>query len=201
MVYVRPDAAFGIEALPSKRRSKVRRGFKKVQVALITESESYLDDMLEIVKSARERTSAGLPTRYYDKRSNQWRSWIRTSANYPGRFIFGALVSGRLVSYFFCTAVEKSLYIDAAKSHSDFLNLYANDALLFAVMDFAFNTLKVRKLVYGEYAPQDAHLNYFKESYGFSAESIPERLVLSPGMTAAYRCRHYIGSFRKRFLW
>lgn len=200
MVREAPGNSFNIDDLTASRRSKVRRGFKKNEIACITDITPFLEDALEIVRSARQRTGAGRSVQYYAKRGSHWKDGLQHLASLPGRRVFAALIGGCMISYFFTTVVDRTLYIDAAKSHSDYLNLYANDALIYTIMEFAYNTLNVRSIVYGEHAPGDDALNYFKESYGFTADPIPERLVLRPGVRLAYRNRRRISGIRYRFL-
>jgi hypothetical protein len=180
MVHRNDCGTYDIAQVSASRRSKIRRGMKKSHIINIVDVRPYLSDALAIVVSARERTGSGLPVTHYQKYGERWKADFSRLASLPGRFLLGATTSNRLVSYLFCTAVERTLYIGAAKNHTEFLQLYANDALLHCAFDLAYNELRLERIVYGDYVPNDPSLNYFKESYGFTKVAIPRVSILSP---------------------
>ncbi len=193
------DTTFEIRSISAKRRSNVRRGLKKSQIRRISDTGDHLDEMLDIVVSARKRTGAGQPESYYVQAGSEWKQHIHALLQCHGRYCFGSFVQDRLVAYFFCTAVEDTFIIDAAKSHSEFLSYYVNDALLYSAIDFAFNGCGSNRIIYGDYAPDDAALNYFKQSYDFVPTTIYEKQFFVPGVKSLYRYRAAISRFLGKF--
>lgn len=189
---------FDITELNAGRRSKVRRGLKKSTVGAIHDMRPYLDDAMAIAMAARSRTGSGLPVAYYRKHGARWKEALARASGLPGRHVFGAVLDGRLVSYLFCTAVDGAMYIGAAKNHDEALGIYANDALVYSVLDFAFNTLRAVRVHYGDFTPDDEPLNYFKASYGFEPVTMPTRVYLRPAVSMLYAQRRRLQSLRPR---
>ena len=175
-----PGKPFTLEALSSSRRSKVRRGLKKNEVRRIADLEPLIEDVRQIVVSTRMRTGVGLPADYYVRRYDQWRHDMLALFGMEDRPWWGAFAEGRLVAYYQTARVDDTLSICAAKSHSDFLANYPNDALLYVVMEEAFNQMGCRCIEYGDWSAEDERLQYFKQSYGFAKHDYPEYVHLNP---------------------
>lgn len=181
------EKSFGIEYLPSSRRSKVRRGEKKTQVKRITNLESLIKDVQQIVISTRMRTGVGLPASYYSQYYNKWRDDMLKLFEMEDRPWWGVFCDGRLIAYYQTTVLEDMLFINAAKSHSDFLSNYPNDVLLYTVLCDAFNERGCRFVEFGDWSLTDSNLTYFKESYGFRRYEFPIYRHLSPLARPAYK--------------
>ncbi len=180
---------FGLEDLPSRRRSQVRRGLKKTEVKRIEELAPLMEDVRQIVISTRMRTGVGLPVSHYTDHFAEWSRSILKLFAMKDRPWWGGFVDGRLVAYFQTTWLDDMLTIGAAKSHTDFLAHCPNDALLFAVMDEAFNRMKCRCIEYGDWTREDERLQYFKQSYGFTKHDFPEHIHLNPLARPVLRLR------------
>ena len=175
-----PGVPFGLEDLSSRRRSQVRRGLKKTEVRRIEDLAPLMEDVRQIVISTRMRTGVGLPVSHYTDHFDQWSRNILTLFAMKDRPWWGGFVGGRLVAYFQTMRLEDMLTIGAAKSHTDYLAHCPNDALLYCVLEDAFNRLGCRCVEYGDWSPEDARLQYFKESYGFTRRDYPEYIHLNP---------------------
>ena len=170
---------FEITDLSSSRRSKVRRGQKKNEIRLITNLQFHLEDLRKVVISTRLRTGVGNPVSYYFDHYAKWCKEMLSLFEMDDRFWWGAFIDGRFVAYYQTVLVESTLFIMAAKSHSDFLANYPNDTILFTVMSHALNELGCRKIEYGDWSQSDEKLFYFKQSYGFKKCDFPEYLHLN----------------------
>ena len=67
---------FDIETLSSNRRSKVRRGLKRNEIVRVDNVEPYIDQLKDVVISARERTGDGKPVSYYQNNFEEWKNYI-----------------------------------------------------------------------------------------------------------------------------
>ena len=192
-----PGVPFGLGDLSSSRRSKVRRGLKKNEVRRIEDLEPLIEDVRQIVISTRQRTGVGLPVSYYEQRREKWRGDMLRLFGMADRPWWGAFVGGRLVAYYQTAWLEDTLEICAAKSHSDHLANYPNDALLYVVMDEAFNRMGCRRVEYGDWTAQDDRLQYFKQSYGFERRDFPQYLHLNPLAGPVLRLRRTLLRLRR----
>ena len=180
---------FGLEDLSSRRRSQVRRGLKKTEVKRIDDLEPLMEDVRQIVISTRMRTGVGLPVSHYTDHFDGWKKSILKLFAMEDRPWWGGFIDGRLVAYYQTTLLEDMLSIGAAKSHSDFLANCPNDAILYVVMEEAFNRMGCRCVEYGDWSPEDERLQYFKQSYGFAKHEFPEHIHLNPLARPVLRLR------------
>lgn len=164
--------AFDIETLSSNRRSKVRRGLKRNEIVRVDNVEPYIDQLKDVVISARERTGDGKPVSYYQNNFEEWKNYILRLAPMKDRDFWLAFQEDKVAAYFHVTIVGDLCMVGAAKSHSDYLKHYPNDALVFSVLDYAINKKKCKTIVYGDWVESDAHLNKFKEGYGFEKKDM-----------------------------
>jgi hypothetical protein len=176
-VMAREKGGFDISELSSNRRSKVRRGLKRNEICITDEIKPHLEQMKALVVSARERTGAGKPIEYYDTNYQEWQETMLKLAKMKDRKFWLAYQGEQLAAYFHTTQIQDMLIINAAKSHSDFLSNYPNDALAHEVMDYASNHQNCKYLVYGHWVESDTSLNKFKESFGFTRKVLRERIV------------------------
>lgn len=173
---------FSIETFSSNRRSKIRRGLKRLDVKLVTDIKPYLSRMMEVASDARKRTGAGQPVEYYQTHGTTWQRTIHTMAGMKDNFFLVALKDDILVAYYHCLIIDKIMSITAAKSHSEYLRDYPNDALAFKSLEYAFNQWGCSSVLFGDYATADTSLNLFKEGYGFQCVKIPQYECLLPGV-------------------
>lgn len=171
---------FSIDLFSANRRSKIRRGLKRLEILTAVDPEPYLNQMVEIVKSARKRTGAGRPIEYYEKNHELWKHTIRSIATMKDNFFFVALKNNEAIAYYHCVLVDKTMSVTAAKSHSHFLKDYPNDALIFTAMEFAHRQNCCTDLFFGDFSISDEKLNQFKFGYGFECQEIPQFQKLNP---------------------
>ena len=139
-----------------------------------------MEDVRQIVISTRLRTGVGLPVSHYTDHFAEWRRSILKLFAMKDRPWWGGFVDGRMVAYYQTTLLDDMLTIGAAKSHTDFLANCPNDAILYAVMEEAFNRMGCRCVEYGDWSPEDERLQFFKQSYGFVKCDLPEDIHLNP---------------------
>ncbi len=175
------DNSFDISSLSSNRRSKIRRGLKRIDVRLVDDIQPMLPRMMEVVVDARNRTGSGLSVQYYERHGASWQKTIQKLAGMKDNYFLVALKEGVVVAYYHLVVVGKTMSITAAKSHTDYLKEYPNDALIFTALDNAYNHWGCNSVWFGDYA-DDPTLNQFKQGYGFQCVEIPKYECLRPGV-------------------
>jgi len=172
------EKAFDLADITSKKRNQVRKGLKICEVKPIECLDGLWLDMQRVNISHSKRTGCGKPAKYHTDRYREWSSYIARLHALQSRQWFGAFVEGRLASYFYGYAVGWTYIIDAAKTDSDFLWANPNDALLFTMLEHAYNKEGCDLVVYGGHAPGDDSLAAFKMKYGFEISAYPVNLCL-----------------------
>ncbi len=189
-IYEHPEGVvYEINSLISKKRNQVRKGLRCCEIRRIEELESHIESLKEINIIVRERIGVGLPATYYTEHFSEWRRRMLTYFHLPNRDWWGAFVGGRLMGYYYSYAIEEMLVIDTAKVHTDALSLNASDALVFTLIEDAINRKGCRRIVYGDWTPDDERLTRFKEQYGFIRKEYPAFLSVSARLALWVRNR------------
>jgi hypothetical protein len=157
---------FSISALSSSKRARVRKGLKLNEVRKIANIDPVITEMQQICISAAKRTGHGRPPEYYVKNAGEWEAFMRKEFAIPGREWWGAFQGDVLVAYYYAYLVDETMFISAAKSHSDYLQNCPNDALLFSFLEFCRGLEDCRRVIFGDWSDAPS-LNEFKERYGF----------------------------------
>jgi len=155
--------SFSIEKLSTNRRNLVRKGLKKVEVRKIIDIKSDLEDLQEICVSMAKRTRHG----------KQSKSCIYNLFNLPGREWWGAYYKQRLVAYLYCYQIDDTIYLDAHKCHTDYLNKNTNDALLYTFILHCKSLSNCNRINFGDWNRERSGINEFKMKYGFEKVNIP----------------------------
>jgi|LGVE01.1.fsa_nt_gb hypothetical protein len=176
VMYMGPNclSAFGIAQLKPKRRSSVRKALRHVEIKQIEEIKPMLDSMNEICISVAKRTGHGKPPDFYIKKRQEWERFMVKEFSIVGREWWGAYAEGQLIAYFYAYLINATMFISAAKSHSDFLGLLPNDAFVFTFLEYCRELEGCKRVVYGDWSPDAPSLNQFKARYGFERKDVPE---------------------------
>lgn len=164
---------YSIKSLSSSKRARVRKGFRNTEIKRITKIEDVIEDMKVIAIETAKRTGYGHPPIYYVRKFEEWKNFIFKLFNLPDREWWGAFVNGRLVAYIYAHEVDGIAVISAAKSHTDYLKLCPNDALIFNFVEYCRDKLSCNEVIFGEWDPQNPSLNRFKEKLGFMRKDLP----------------------------
>jgi hypothetical protein len=162
-----------IERLKLGRRTSVRKALKQVEIRRIDAIGPVLDRLNEISISTAQRTGHGQPPEHYTKRRNEWADFMIREYSIANREWWGGWVDNKLVAYFYAYQIAKTMYISAAKSHSDYLKLRPNDALIFSFLEYCRDLVACEQVVYGDWSPDVPSLNEFKEQFGFEKTDLP----------------------------
>ena len=169
------SADYDIEALSANVRSKVRRGLRRCEVApvsfpvIATAGWQAHQDTL-----ARQGRDGGLT-------GESWERFWTAAAATAGFEGWGAWCEGELAAFLVTVAFEDSVEFLLARSCTDRLGAYPNNALLFYVTREMLARRKVREITFGlESLEPVGPLDQFKFAMGFRPRPIRQRIVFHP---------------------
>lgn len=162
---------YSIHTLSSPKKAQIRKGLKNVEIKRIENIDIILEDIKNICISTRQRTKHGKPETYY--LTKEWRSWIKKEFALPKREWWGAYFEGRLIAYTYSVQIDETMYIYAAKSHTDYLDRCPNDALFFTFINYCKDLPDCKQIVFGDGGAATPSLNAFKKKLGFEEVNLP----------------------------
>lgn len=175
-----PD--YGLEGLSANVRSKVRRGLKRCNVGpvpfsvIATAGRGAHEDT--IARQGRDGVLAG----------TRWDRFFAAAAATPGLEGWGAWNGDVLAAFLVTVTFEESVEFLLARSCSDQLGAYPNNALLFRVAEEMLVRRRVQKITFGlESLEPVGPLDQFKFSMGFHARPLRQRVVFHPLLRALLR--------------
>lgn len=178
------ERAYGVEQLSANVRSKVRRGLRRCEVAAVTFPELAARGL-----AADRDTLArqGRPVRLSGK---HWRRYWDAAAATPGMEGWGAFVSGELAAFLVTVELGDCVEFLLARSRSDHLDAYPNNALIFRVAEAMLVQRGVREVTFGlESLEPVGPLDAFKFSMGFRRRTLRQRVVFHPLLRALVQPR------------
>jgi hypothetical protein len=176
------NADYGLETLSANVRSKIRRGLKRCEVApvdfpVIASAgwRAHQDTM------ARQGRDGGLT-------GESWQCYWRAAAATPGFEGWGAWCGGELAAFLVTVTFDDSVEFLLARSCTDRLGAYPNNALLFHVTQEMLGRRRVREITFGlESLEPVGPLDQFKFAMGFRPRPIRPRVVFHPLVRAVLR--------------
>ena len=166
------DREYDFEALSANSRSKTRRGLARCRVERLEPSwvqahgRAVNDDTLRRIK---------LRDPY------PWDRYWHAAAGSDGVEVWGALADGVLAAYLVAVRAERGCEILVARSASESLRFYPNNALLFTVVRDMLKRPEVDEVFFGVESLEDyAGIDDFKLSMGFAKRPIRQRVVFHP---------------------
>lgn len=179
IVIERPELArFSIKALKSSKRALVRKAHRRLEIRIIRDIDSAMEDMRQINISQARRTGHGLPASYYDEKREQWSRHMHRQFALDKRRWLGAFRGGRLVAYYYYYCVEDVVIVDSCKSHTDYLEHRPNNALLFHTLEDARDAGGIRLVAHGGPSANPS-LDQFKAQYMMRPTALPSYSKLS----------------------
>jgi hypothetical protein len=169
------NGAYGLEALSANVRSKVRRGLKRCEVGPIP---------LSVIATAGRRA-------HYDTLARQGRDGVLTGESWDRFWAAAAATegfegwgawSGRDLAAFLVTVTfEDGVEFLLARSCSDHLGAYPNNALLFCVTEEMLVRRQAPAITFGlESLEPVGPLDQFKFAMGFHPRPIRQRVIFHP---------------------
>jgi len=166
---------YGIDSLGANARSKVRRGLRRCEIApapfhtIAAEGRTADTDTLARQGRAPRFDAAG------------WQRFWDAAAATPGMEGWAAYVGGEMAAFLVSVQFDDSVEFLLARSRSDRLGAYPNNALIFQVACEMLGERGVRQVTFGlESLEPVGPLDEFKFGMGFRAAPLRQRVVFHP---------------------
>jgi hypothetical protein len=176
------DRTYGLGTLSANVRSKVRRGLRRCTVGpvpfslIASAGRSAHEDTLS--RQRRQGILAG----------DRWDRFWAAAAGTPGLEGWGAWHGDTLAAFLVTVRFEDSVEFLLARSCSDELGAYPNNALIFHVAEEMLARRGVPEITFGlESLEPVGPLDQFKFSMGFRHRPIRQRVVFHPLLRALLR--------------
>jgi hypothetical protein len=186
------NAAYGINALSANVRSKVRRGLKRCAVGpvpfplIATAGRQAHHDT--VARQGRDGVLGG----------EKWDRFCAAAAATPGIEGWGAWVGNVLAAFLVTVTFEDNVEFMLARSCSDQLGAYPNNALIFSVTEEMLVRRGVREITFGlESLEPVGPLDEFKFGMGFRARPVRQRIVFHPLLRILLRQATLRGAFHR----
>ncbi len=173
---------YGLEALSANVRSKVRRGLKRCEVAAVP-----LPKIADAGRRAHQDTLARQGRDGVLDGSRWDRFWL-AAASTPGFEGWGAWIGDALAAFLVSVTFDDSVEFLLARSCTDDLGAYPNNALIFHVTEEMLVRRRVREITFGlESLEPVGPLDQFKFSMGFRPRPLRQRIVFHPLLRVVLR--------------
>lgn len=167
---------YDVGLLGSNKRKAVRRGISRCDIRILRAEElsRYKEDFREAVVSQavrQQQDGFGLPPSYYAAHFEEW--WQATVRLFtlPGRDVWGAFVSGKLIAYYDVLRVEEVANFEVMKVNTDYYTCYPVDGLYHTMICAYRDDPRCEMILNG--GPSKASLDAFKELHQFKLTDIP----------------------------
>jgi hypothetical protein len=166
---------YDLQALSPRRRNKVRNSRKQVTFIEFLGPDLLYEQGYEVVLSAHKRTSYGkLPS------PAEFRQQIAAFFQPRRGLILGGLVDGRLCGFMTSYAVDATAYVDDVFLRNACLKSNIGIGLFFEWVQACRRSGRIREVVHGLHAREDASLCEFKEGLGLTVVHLPVRIWFAP---------------------
>ena len=176
------NRGYGLEALSANVRSKVRRGLKRCEVGPVPFS---------VIATAGRRAHRDTLTRQARDTALTGAKWDRfwtAAAATPGFEGWGAWSGDVLAAFLVTVTFDEGVEFLLARSCSDELGAYPNNALIFSVTEEMLVRRGVPEITFGlESLEPVGPLDQFKFSMGFQRRPLRQRVVFHPLLRALLR--------------
>ena len=176
------NRTYGLEALSGNVRSKVRRGLKRCEVGPVS---------FPVIATAGRRAHADTLARQGRDSALSGAKWDRfwaAAAEAPGFEGWGAWSGDVLAAFLVSVTFDDGVEFLLARSCSDELGAYPNNALIFHVAEEMLVRRGVREITFGlESLEPVAPLDEFKFGMGFQRRPLRQRVVFHPLLRALLR--------------
>jgi len=169
-------------SLPGSRRNKLRRARRLAHMVELTGPAILREQGYDVVRSAHERTGYGhLPTR------EQYVAGLDRMADPAYGLVLAGLVDGRLGGYVTGYAVDGTAYVRDVVIATEALDTHISTGLTYEFIYACRRSPDVAELVHGLHAREDEGLCRYKDWLGLPLRSVPSRVGMLPGASAALR--------------
>lgn len=181
------DRDYGLERLSANVRSKVRRGLRRCEIAPLSFATIAAEGL------AADRDTLARQGRGVRLEGAAWTRYWEAAAATPTMEGWGAVVDGELAAFLVTVQLDDCVEFLLARSRSDRLDAYPNNALVYEVARRMLGERGVRQITFGLESLEDVEaLDQFKFGMGFRRAPLRQRVVFHPLLRAL------LGSSRAR---
>ncbi|MBI3782719.1 MAG: hypothetical protein HY270_04885 [Deltaproteobacteria bacterium] len=176
------NRSYGLEALSGNVRSKVRRGLKRCTVGAV--------DFSVLATAGRKAHGDTLARQGRDGvlDGERWDRFWAAAAATPGFEAWGAWNGDTLAAFLVSVAFGDSVEFMLARSCTDELGAYPNNALIYTVTEEMLIRRGLREVTFGLEALEPVTaLDEFKFGMGFSKRPLRQRVFFHPVLGAMLR--------------
>jgi hypothetical protein len=181
-VFLVDDPNYDFEHVQKRTRGLVRSGLKRFRVEPV-QRRHLIEYGLDINRETMERHDT-FRDEFADPKL--WRRNIDAIYAMPQGWCYGAFSDQGLEAYSFGVVDDGVLFVMVQKSRNEARDLHANHALVYASIQAAFRTGKVRAISYGTQPFLNSpHLHNFKLRMGFTLRPYNLRIALHSALEFA----------------
>jgi hypothetical protein len=175
---------YGLESLSANARSKVRRGLRRGTVAPVSFATIAAEGM------AADRDTLARQGRALRLDGGAWERFWNAAAATAGMEGWAVYAGGQMAAFLVSVQFDDSVEFLLARSRSDYLDAYPNNALIFEVAREMLGRRELRQVTFGlESLEPVGPLDQFKFGMGFRAAPLRQRVVFHPLLRALLRRR------------
>lgn len=176
---------YDLHSLSSNRRNHLRKFLNKVKVMELISPSVLQKQGYQVIVSALTRTGYGkLPS------SEQYLAGIEKYVATGRRIILAGFIGDKLGGYLSGYVVNDIGYMEDLIIGTEALSSSFGDGLRFEFVQLCRRSGKIRQIVSGLHAREDAKLCSFKEGGGFSVKHIPAKVQMNPVVEKFIRWRY-----------
>jgi hypothetical protein len=187
------DRAYDLARLSANTRSKVRRGLSRCRIERLDPA---------FVRARGRQAHDDTLARIGVRDPYPWDTYWRAVEQSDCVEVWGALAGDTLVAYLVGVMAERCFEIMVARSLSEALRDYPNNALLYTVVQDVLGRPGMTSLWFGVESLEGAEgVDEFKLSMNFVREPVRQRIVLHPLLGPALRSRtvqRLVGALARR---
>lgn len=186
------DRGYSLEGLSANARSKVRRGLRRCEVGPVSFADIAARGL------GADRDTLARQGRGVRLDGPAWERFWQEAAATPGMEGWGAYVGGEMAAFLVSVQLDDCVELLLARSRSDLLDAYPNNALVFEVTRRMLTERGARQVTFGlESLEPVGPLDQFKFGMGFRAAPLRQRVVFHPLVGAVLAPSRVRGTFRQ----
>lgn len=175
---------YGLETLSANARSKVRRGQRRGTVTPVSFATIATDGL------AADRDTLARQGRSVRLDGPAWQRFWDAAAATPGMEGWAVYAGDKMAAFLVSVQFDDSVEFLLARSRSDCLDTYPNNALIFEVTREMLGRRGLRQITFGlESLEPVGPLDQFKFGMGFRAAPLRQRVLFHPLLHAVLRRR------------
>jgi hypothetical protein len=176
------DRDYALEKLSANTRSKIRRGLRRCTVTPL----SFAD--IAAHGRAAHRDTLDRQGRSWRWSGDGWDRYWQAAAATPGMEGWGAFVDDTLAAFLVSVCFDDAVEFLLARSRSDCLEAYPNNALIYTVTHEMLVRRGLRQITFGLESLESVRaLDEFKFGMGFRAAPLRQRIVFHPLLKGVLR--------------